>query len=237
MEGLRTLIVYNQKGYHKTIEEELQNYAKFEVLKVAFSYEQAFLMIREITPHIVILRSDYFDKNSLNLTRKTYSDSQGIKYIFIGRVKLHELVNEGLKYNVFGWIMEDITVEDLVVIVNIIHNGGIIVHSKEVGCISINKIKNISNYNLKQPEIITKGYEKRLIDIGLTDREIEVLTLVAEGATNKEISMMLYISENTVKTHVRNILGKLQFNSRARAARYAIELGCGVSKRIYKNSS
>ena len=56
----------------------------------------------------------------------------------------------------------------------------------------------------------------------LTDREIEVLRLVAKGMSNKEIAAELVIAENTVKNHVRNILEKLQMRSRMEAAMYAV---------------
>ena len=56
----------------------------------------------------------------------------------------------------------------------------------------------------------------------LTDRELEVLRLVARGMANKEIAHQLFISENTVKNHVRNILEKLQLHSRMEAAMYAV---------------
>ena len=56
----------------------------------------------------------------------------------------------------------------------------------------------------------------------LTDRELEVLKLVAQGLTNREIADQLYISENTVKNHVRNILEKLHLHSRMEAVVYAV---------------
>jgi two-component system NarL family response regulator len=56
----------------------------------------------------------------------------------------------------------------------------------------------------------------------LTDRELEVLKLVAEGMSNREIAGELYISENTVKNHVRNILEKLHLHSRMEAVVYAV---------------
>lgn len=61
--------------------------------------------------------------------------------------------------------------------------------------------------------------------ISLTMREIEVLSAMAEGLSNREISQNFYISENTVKNHVRNILGKLDVNSRTRAIAKAVEEG------------
>ncbi|PZG01674.1 response regulator transcription factor, partial [Nonomuraea aridisoli] len=56
----------------------------------------------------------------------------------------------------------------------------------------------------------------------LTDREMEVLRLVAKGMNNREIAKQLFISENTVKNHVRNILDKLQLHSRMEAVVYAV---------------
>jgi two-component system NarL family response regulator len=56
----------------------------------------------------------------------------------------------------------------------------------------------------------------------LTDRELEVLRLVARGLNNKDVAKQLYISENTVKNHVRNILEKLQLHSRMEAVVYAV---------------
>lgn len=61
--------------------------------------------------------------------------------------------------------------------------------------------------------------------LGLTDREMEVLILIAEGATNRMIADVLFISENTAKTHVRRVLEKLQFSSRTKAALYAVNKG------------
>ncbi len=59
----------------------------------------------------------------------------------------------------------------------------------------------------------------------LTDREVEIIRLIAEGRGNKEIASLLALSENTVKTHVRHILDKLQLRSRSEAAAYAVQTG------------
>jgi DNA-binding NarL/FixJ family response regulator len=59
----------------------------------------------------------------------------------------------------------------------------------------------------------------------LTARELEVLKLVGEGFSNRDIASRLYISENTVKNHLRNILQKLHFENRVQAAAYAIRRG------------
>jgi two-component system NarL family response regulator len=71
---------------------------------------------------------------------------------------------------------------------------------------------------------ISKGDDKPQVPTGprLTDREMEVLRLVAQGLNNRDIAKQLFISENTVKNHIRNILEKLHLHSRMEAVVYAV---------------
>jgi NarL family two-component system response regulator LiaR len=68
------------------------------------------------------------------------------------------------------------------------------------------------------------------VDGGLTEREREVLYLIAEGLSNLEIAEKIFISEKTVKTHVSNILGKLHLEDRTQAAIYALKHGLTAGK-------
>ena len=69
---------------------------------------------------------------------------------------------------------------------------------------------------------LAKPDREQVPGLRLTDRELQVLRFVAKGMNNREISKQLYISENTVKNHVRNILEKLQLHSRMEAVMYAV---------------
>ena len=72
----------------------------------------------------------------------------------------------------------------------------------------------------------TRGRKPKKDDAGnLTEREREVLSLIAEGATNKEIAARLVVSENTARNHVSHILSKLGFSRRSEAAAYAVRKG------------
>lgn len=77
-------------------------------------------------------------------------------------------------------------------------------------------------------ETLSKVTETLSMPQNLTDREVEVLTLVAQGLGNKEIASALFITTNTVKRHLKSIFAKLEVNSRAAASAYAIRMGLGV---------
>jgi DNA-binding CsgD family transcriptional regulator len=62
-------------------------------------------------------------------------------------------------------------------------------------------------------------------EAGLTDREIEIVKLLTKGATNKEIGEILFITENTTKVHVKNVLEKLQLRNRQQLVAYAVQCG------------
>ena len=74
-------------------------------------------------------------------------------------------------------------------------------------------------------EKLVAAKDKPLVDDELTPREHEVLILIAEGATNKEIAAKLVVSENTARNHVSHILSKLGFSRRSEAAAYAVRKG------------
>ena len=84
---------------------------------------------------------------------------------------------------------------------------------------------------LKDLEAQVKTGVPQEADADLSPREVEVLQLVAQGATNKEIADSLFISENTAKTHLRNIMEKLHLANRSQAAAYAVEKGLVPSKK------
>jgi two-component system NarL family response regulator len=69
---------------------------------------------------------------------------------------------------------------------------------------------------------LAKAAQQKVLAPRLTDRELQVLKLVAQGLSNREVAEQLFISENTVKNHVRNILEKLQLHSRMEAVMYAM---------------
>ena len=120
---------------------------------------------------------------------------------------------EAVKAGANGYLLKDVPGEEIADGVRAVHHGDSLISP------------SMASKLLAEFAQMSKRQGERPTGVGaprLTDRELEVLRLVARGMANKEIAHQLFISENTVKNHVRNILEKLQLHSRMEAAMYAV---------------
>jgi DNA-binding NarL/FixJ family response regulator len=118
---------------------------------------------------------------------------------------------EAVKSGASGYLLKDSSIEEVAQAVRVVADGQSLI-SPSMAVKLIDEFKQMS-----RPE------RDHVPGLRLTDRELEVLRLVARGMNNREIAKDLYISENTVKNHVRNILEKLQLHSRMEAVMYAVK--------------
>ncbi len=117
---------------------------------------------------------------------------------------------EAVKSGASGYLLKDSSIEEVAQAIRVVADGQSLI-SPSMAIKLIDEFKQMS-----RPERDT-GPALRL-----TERELDVLRLVAQGHSNKEIAARLFISENTVKNHVRNMLEKLQLHSRMEAVMYAV---------------
>lgn len=122
-------------------------------------------------------------------------------------VDLYEAVKGGAS----GYLLKDSSIDEVAQAVRVVHDGQSLI-SPAMAVKLMDEFKQMSRAE-KDP----------VPGLRLTDRELEVLRLVAKGMNNREIARDLFISENTVKNHVRNILEKLQLHSRMEAVMYAVK--------------
>ena len=121
----------------------------------------------------------------------------------------HDLY-EAVKNGAAGYLLKDASIEEVAQAIRVVADGQSLI-SPAMAVKLINEFKDMSRQN----EVAVQAPR-------LTDRELEVLRLVARGMNNREAARELFISENTVKNHVRNILDKLQLHSRMEAVLYAV---------------
>jgi two-component system NarL family response regulator len=116
----------------------------------------------------------------------------------------------GVKAGVRGYLTKDTPLPELISAIDAVDAGGAALSPTMMG-----KLLDVANQLLRHEELLASRKPS------LTGREIEVLGLVAQGNTSREIGELLFISENTVKNHIRNILDKLGLHSRNEAVLYA----------------
>jgi len=135
---------------------------------------------------------------SVKIIMLTVSDEEGDLY-------------EAVKNGASGYLLKDSSIDEVAQAVRVVAEGQSLI-SPSMAVKLIDEFKQMS-----RPE------REHVPGLRLTDRELEVLRLVAKGMNNREIARDLFISENTVKNHVRNILEKLQLHSRMEAVMYAVK--------------
>ena len=118
---------------------------------------------------------------------------------------------ESVKNGASGYLLKDSSIEEVAQAIRVVNEGQSLI-SPSMAVKLIDEFKQMS-----RPE------KSQVPGLRLTERELEVLRLVATGMNNREIAKQLVISENTVKNHVRNILEKLQLHSRMEAVMYAVK--------------
>ncbi len=158
---------------------------------------------------IVLLDINMPNMNGIETLRKLKDMDPSTKVIMLTIYDEREYLIETLNLGANGYMLKDSESSSLVSAIINVYNGGSYVHPNLAGELlrEINKRKDRNT--------VKEGLDS------LTKREYEVLCLIADGMSNKEISERLYISEKTVKNHVSSILRKLEVSDRTQAAIYA----------------
>ena len=125
----------------------------------------------------------------------------------------NELVLQAINLGIKGYLLKDVSLDDLVNAIKTLHNGKTLIQPARTSRL-MEGLKNLANdiNAFDKPEL-------------LSEREIEILRLVAAGYSNKEIAKALNLSEGTVKNHVSNILSKMGLRDRTRAVLKALDMG------------
>jgi two-component system NarL family response regulator len=185
--------------------------ANFEVIGEATSALDAVEKSRELQPDVVLLDILMPGGSGLEVVDEIISVSPGSKVILLTASESEEDLLIGVKAGARGYVTKDTPMPDLINAIDAVDAGGAALSPTMAG-----KLLDVTNQLLRHEELLASRKPS------LTGREIEVLGLVAQGNTSREIGEILFISENTVKNHIRNILDKLGLHSRNEAVLYAV---------------
>src|SRR5690606_29840861 len=204
------LIVDDHEVVRNGIRSYLEKISDFHVVGEASSGEEALSLVGEMIPDIVLLDLMMPGMDGIETTRRIRQISPRTKVVVL--TSYHEDVHifPALKAGAISYILKDMKMDKLVDVLHRAVQGEVTLHPR----VASRVLQNIRGEGSEQP-LFTE----------LTDRETDVLKLIANGLTNSQIAEKLVISENTVKGHVSNILSKLHLADRTQAAVYAWQQG------------
>ncbi len=155
--------------------------------------------LRDARPRIVLLDVGLQDRNSLRLAGTVKQEMADAEVIVMDLLPVHEEIAEFVNAGVAGFILKDATFEDFVATIRSVAGGGRVLPARMTGTL----------FSQIARTAVHRGAEKALEAVRMTPREREVIALIAEGMSNKEIAQHLTIASDTVKSHVRNVMDKL----------------------------
>lgn len=226
-ERIRVVIVDDQEllreGFRKLIELE----PHLEVVGMAGDGEEALTTVellqnQQTAPDVVLMDVRMPRMDGIAATLAFKERWPEIRIVILTTFDDRELIQAGLQAGALGYVLKDITAEQLSTTIRVVAQGQVLLHPNVASKVIASFSSSTTESTLKAPATPTLIDESKG---ALTEREREILAMLASGASNREISEALYIAGGTVKNHVSNILGKLGVRDRTQAALKAKELG------------
>jgi len=212
MDRIRVLLVDDHTLFRKGLASLLQTQDDIEVVGEASNGKEALEKARELMPDLILMDIYMPEYDGLMATKMIKSEMPYVKIVILTVSDSDQSLFEAIKCGAQGYLLKNLEPRELFNMIRNVFRGEAPISSPLAAKI-LNEFVNKNLNNQKSPEET------------LTLREKEVLTLIAEGASNKEIAYKLNISENTVKNHLRNIMEKLHLQNRVQLAVFAIKKG------------
>lgn len=208
---IKVLLVDDQNLIRQGLRALLELEPDLEIVGEAENGESAIKIIPQLQPHVVLMDIRMPIMDGVAATQEIYKRFAGIKVLVLTTFDDDEYVTAALQNGAMGYLLKDTPSEELAVAIRAVHKG-----YTQLGPGIVKKLlTQFSTGILPQSPPTPPSLAE------LTPREKEVLRLIATGASNREISQKLYISEGTVKNHVTNILNRLNLRDRTQAAIFA----------------
>ena len=210
---IRILLVDDQALVRAGFRMILDAEPEMEVVGEAGDGREAIDQVRALRPDIVLMDIRMPELDGLEATRRLLDGrAQGPRILILTTFDLDEYVYEALRAGASGFLLKDRPPEELVAAVRVVASGDALLAP------SVTR-RLIEEFAKSAPKVSRDDLAE------LTDREREVLVLIARGLSNAEIAKALFVAETTVKTHVGHVLTKLGLRDRAQAVVVAYESG------------
>jgi len=213
-EPIRTLIVDDHALFRRGLEIVLVTEPDIEVVGEASDGAEAVQKAGESLPDVVLMDVRMPRRGGLEACRAIKDVCPSARIIILTMSDEEEDLFEAIRAGASGYLLKDIPLDQVAEAVRAVHGGQSLISPPMAGKLLSEFAALAKRAADDRPEQVSAP--------NLTDREMQVLKLVARGMNNRDIAKELFISDNTVKNHVRNILEKLQIHSRMEAVMVAV---------------
>jgi two-component system, NarL family, nitrate/nitrite response regulator NarL len=210
----KILVIDDHVLFREGLISLLKTTPDFEVVGDAGSVYEGVQEARRLAPEIILMDFSLPDGTGLEATSAILAELPECKIVFLTVHEAEEKLFAALRYGASGYMLKNIASTDLISSLRALNHGEMAL-SRQMMSRAINQFSHISVSTTKHEDLITK----------LSPRERDVLGELESGATNQEIANRLYLSENTVKHHIRSLLEKLGVENRYMAATLARQSG------------
>jgi DNA-binding NarL/FixJ family response regulator len=213
-EPIRTMIVDDHALFRRGLEMVLEGEPDIDLVGQASDGAEAVEKAAESLPDIVLMDIRMPRSNGIEACRAVKEAAPSAKIVILTISDEEEDLFEAIRAGASGYLLKDIPLDEVADTVRAVHGGQSLINPSMAG-------KLLTEF----AALARRDDDERAQEVPaprLTEREMQVLKLVARGMNNRDIAKELFISENTVKNHVRNILEKLQIHSRMEAVMVAV---------------
>jgi DNA-binding NarL/FixJ family response regulator len=212
LDVIRVLLAEDQQIVREGIRALLERDPGLVVVGEARDGEEAIRMVAELDPDVVLMNIGMPKVNGIQATKVIKESRPGLPILGLSGYDDDRFVFPMLDAGASGFLLKSTSAAELVRALHVVHAGGTIL-DPDIASKVVNRLRN------KQLSSYGDRFE------GLTQREVDVLQIAANGKSSKEIGQSLFISPHTVQAHMRNIYTKLEVGSRAEAVAYALRQG------------
>lgn len=210
-ENTYVLLVDDHSLVRQGVRSFLETQSDLHIVGEAASGEEAERLVADLVPDVVLMDLSMPGMGGIEAIRRIKKESPHSQIVVLTSFPEDDYIFPALRAGALSYVLKNVQSGDLAEIIRSAHRGEAFLHPR----VAARVVQEIRGGRKDVPNVFTE----------LSDRELEVLRLIAQGNTNATIAQVLSISEQTAKGHVSNILGKLHLADRTQAAVFAWEQG------------
>lgn len=211
MKKIRLLLIEDNRLLRDGIHSILKAHKDINIIAASGDGKHTLLKIKELKPNVILLDLGLRSQNSLHVVEIVKKDFPDAKIIVMDLAPVQADILQYVKAGANGFILKDASLNEFLITIRTVAEGSTVLPPLLVDSL----FSQIVDYAVRE------GKTKLKEAVRMTSREREVIVLLSEGLTNKEIAQKIHVSTYTVKSHIHNIMEKLALHTRLEIANYS----------------